>query len=278
MNSEHNESIYNIIPPKLYVQPKPKMHRSSHSGTIPPSASTFHMSSTTHPGISNIEGNATNHPVAHLPSRSFGKVPGSLKNDPNTYMKKFAKSCSVPSLAEVKATNPQQLKPTHLAPRLKAGAFIPSKDEPPVMNLVSQKNFIVANAVETILAQPKKVSQGAKDYLNKEDYGKTPKYLHNIKRDIDAEYDYIRQLHQQNEDDAAAGVRPLDDEERQQLIGGLKSKWEAVNTEYQGGTHITKLDTMGKMKRREKQEAELAQVEKDIEKLNKRGIHIHMDS
>jgi hypothetical protein len=276
MNSEHNESIYNIVPPTLYVQPKPEMHRSAHSGTIPPTASTFHLASTSHPAISNIEGNATGKIVPDKPTRTFGKVPGSLKNDPNTYMKKYANSSSVPNLAEVKRSNPEQLKPTHLAPRLKAGAFIPSQHEPPVMNLVSQKNFIVANAVETILAQPKKVTQGAKDYLNKEDYGKTPKYLQNIKRDIEAEYDYIRQLHEQNEMEASAGVRGLDEEERQEMISGLKAKWESVNTAYQGGTHITKMDTQGKMARKEKHEAELAQIEKDIEKLNKRGIHIDM--
>merc|ERR1719335_1177908 len=99
------------------------------------------------------------------------------------------------------------------------------------MNLVSSKNFVVANAVETILAAPKKPAQGAKDYLHKEDYGKVPKYLNHIKQDIDAEYEYIRQLQAQ------------EDDEKNGLIMGLKAKWEAVNTDYQATTHLTKLDT-----------------------------------
>jgi hypothetical protein len=32
---------------------------------------------------------------------------------------------------------------------------VPSKDEKPIMGLVSDKNFIVSNAVENILAAPK---------------------------------------------------------------------------------------------------------------------------
>merc|ERR1712187_985962 len=109
---------------------------------------------------------------------------------------------------------------------------VPRHDEAPVMNLVTSKNFIVANAVETILAAPKKVSEGAKDYLHKEDYGKVPKYLSHIKKDIESEYDYIRQLQAQQEDMQRPSVRPLDEQERSSLIEGLKAKWEQVNTEY----------------------------------------------
>lgn len=37
---------------------------------------------------------------------------------------------------------------------------------------VTSKNFIVANAVENILAAPKKMSNNDMDFLNKEDFGK----------------------------------------------------------------------------------------------------------
>jgi len=45
------------------------------------------------------------------------------------------------------------------------------------MGLVSDKNFIVSNAVENILAAPKLPASGNKDYLKKKNYGKVPKYL-----------------------------------------------------------------------------------------------------
>merc|ERR1712159_574280 len=86
---------------------------------------------------------------------------------------------------------------------------LPGKDDKPIMNLVTSKNFVVANAVETILAAPKKTQQGAKDYLSKEDYGKVPKYLKNIKQDIEAEYDYIRQLQEQEMQEQQSQMRPL---------------------------------------------------------------------
>jgi len=54
---------------------------------------------------------------------------------------------------------------------------VPLRDEKPIMGLVSDKNFIVSNAVENILAAPKLPTSGNKDYLKKKNYGKVPKYL-----------------------------------------------------------------------------------------------------
>merc|ERR1712113_191644 len=92
-------------------------------------------------------------------------------------------------------------------------------------------------------------------------------------KDIEAEYDYIRQLQEQTSD-RAPQVEKLDEAERLSLIDGLKANWERVNTDYQAATHLTTLDTTGKIKRKEKYEAELAQIEKDIEKLNRQNIRV----
>lgn len=202
--------------------------------------------------------------------RTFGKQPGSHKPDPSNFVKTGQRNDKVKTLSEVKRTQPDLLQPSTLRTKLKPG--VPKKEEQPVMNLVTSKNFVVANAVETILAAPKRVSQGAKDYLNKEDYGKVPKYLKHIKSDIDAEYNYIASLQQAEEEANQSAVQGLGEDERFGLIEGLKARWEQVNTEYQAGTHITKLDTIGKIKRKEKYEAELSQIEKDIERLNRRNI------
>merc|ERR1719321_2362002 len=185
-------------------------------------------------------------------------------------MKKNSSTSKIQTLSEVRRSAPNLLQPSSLKAKLKPD--VPKTSDTPVMNLVTSKNFVVANAVETILAAPKKVSQGAKDYLSKEDYGKVPKYLKNIKQDIDAEYEYIRMLQEQEAEKSYSQMRPMPEEDRQQLIAGLKAKWEAINTEFQGSTHLTVLDTAGKVKRKEKYEAELSQVEKDIEKLNRKNI------
>jgi hypothetical protein len=269
----HGESIYNLITPTPPEVERQLMHKSKFPSYIPPTASTFHTKGTTHPVTSNLGGNLAGKPVADKDARTMGKVPGAHKPVPAEYMKKCAKTEQVKSLSEVKQHQPELLKPSVLASR-NMPPVPRAKDSGPVMNLVTSKNFVVANAVETILAAPKKVTEGAKDYLSKEDYGKVPKYLTQIKNDINAEYEYIRQLQEQQEEMRGSQQRALPDEERQMLIAGLKAKWEAVNTEYQGSTHLTKLDTTGKKARKEKYEAELSQIEKDIEKLNRKNIQI----
>ena len=140
---------------------------------------------------------------------------------------------------------PNALAPKEVKEPLKPP--VPRRDEKPIMNLVSSKNFVTANAVENILAAPKKVGQEVKDYLHKADYGCVPAYLNKIKKDIAEEYEYIRKL-QEEEEEAERGshVRQLTESEKEALIEGLKAKWEKVNTDYQATTHITKLDTIGK--------------------------------
>ena len=51
---------------------------------------------------------------------------------------------------------------------------VPKKDEKPIMGLVSDKNYIVANAVENILAAPKMPANTDKDFLKKKNFGKVP--------------------------------------------------------------------------------------------------------
>lgn len=248
MYMDHGESIYRIIPPKPEIVPRPPMHKSKHSHAKPPSCTTFGPLGTTCPRVANVAGDLQDKPVPNQSHATFGKARGDYAEDPGDYLKKCAKSGGkVLTLAQLKREHPEVLAPKELKPQTRVGP--PTKEERPVMNLVTSKNFIVANAVEVILAAPKKLPQGSRDYLKKEDYGKVPKYLSHIKKDIDAEYSYIRALQEAREQEEAARMRPLEEEERKDLIEGLKTKWEQVNTAYQAGTHITKLDTMGKMKR-----------------------------
>lgn len=71
----------------------------------------------------------------------------------------------------------------------------------------------------------------------------------------------------------------MTDEERTELVIALKKKWDAVNTMYQGSSvlSLASLDTIGKVKRKEMYEAQLAQIEKDIEKLSKKQVYIADD-
>merc|ERR1711937_396466 len=189
--------------------------------------------------------------------------------DPQNYLKGKVRSSSVPSLHQFKRSHPELLQPSKLKSKNKPQ--IPKLDDKPIMNLVSSKNFIVANAVEVILAAPRKSSQTSKDYLHKEEYGKVPKYLDSIRKDIAAEYEYISFMQQREEE---SPVRLMADDEKNALIEGLKAKWESVNHNYQAITHMTKLDTVGKIKRKEGYEAQLTEIEKDIGRLTKKSIYV----
>jgi hypothetical protein len=125
-------------------------------------------------------------------------------------------------------------------------AAVPKRDEKPIHGLVSDKNFIVANAVENILAAPKLPARQDQDFLKKKAYGRVPKYVTKIKQEIEDEYNLVRemQIEEQNERDRQRMLMP--EEERQQLITALKKKWEELMRDYQKESHHGKLDTIGK--------------------------------
>jgi len=274
MYAQQEESIYNIVPPPPVVKEKLPKHVSMHDPKVPPTASTFNTKGSTVGMSSNISGGATAKAVQDKGGRNFGKPPGACAPNPQARLQ-ASQGHKVATLADVRKNNPELLQPSQLKPKLRPD--VPKNEDTPVMNLVSSKNFVVANAVEAILAAPKKGSDGARDYLSKQDFGKTPKYLNKVKADIEDEKSYIQNLMQQQEEAERSMVRPMSEDERQSLITGLKTNWETVNKDYQAMTHLTKLDTVGKIRRKEQMEAKLTQIEKDIERLSKKNIIIHSE-
>ena len=110
--------------------------------------------------------------------------------------------------------------------------------------------------------------------LKKKTYGRVPKYVTKIKAEIEDEYNLVRemQIEEQNERDRQRMLMP--EEERQELIAALKKKWEVLMRDYQKESHHGKLDTIGKKGRKEILEAEMDQVEADIKKLQKNFIFV----
>ena len=85
---------------------------------------------------------------------------------------------------------------------------MPSRLDRPVHGVKSTKNFVVANAVENILAAPKVVDRGQPDYLRKSDFGKVPAYLKEVQREIEAENEFIEgMIREHTEADAGPMVR-----------------------------------------------------------------------
>ena len=142
------------------------------------------------------------------------------------------------------------------------------------MGIKTSKNFITANAVEAILQVPKALDMGELNYMKKEDFGKVPAYLSEVKEEIRRENDMIdRYVKEQmgHIDEEPDHFDQISDEERIALINALKAKWDNVNKDYQKITHLVTLDTAGQVRRKEDFENTMEQLEKDINKLQGRG-------
>ena len=142
------------------------------------------------------------------------------------------------------------------------------------MGIKTSKNFITANAVEAILQVPKAQDFGELNYMKKEDFGKVPEYLHEVKEEIRRENDMIdRYVKEQmgHIDEEPDRFDEISDDERIALIKALKDKWDSVNREYQKITHLVLLDTAGQVRRKENFEKEMTQLENDINELQSRG-------
>ena len=151
---------------------------------------------------------------------------------------------------------------------------LPDKRDRPVMGIKTSKNFITANAVEAILQVPKALDMGELNYMKKEDFGKVPAYLSEVREEIRRENDMIdRYVKEQmgHIDEEPDHFDQISDDERIALINALKSKWDNVNKDYQKITHLVTLDTAGQVRRKENFENTMEQLEKDINKLQGRG-------
>jgi hypothetical protein len=124
------------------------------------------------------------------------------------------------------------------------------------------------------LQVPKATENGELNYMKKEDFGKVPSYLIEVKEEIRRENEmidkYVKEQmgHVEEEPDR---YEEVSHSERQALIDALKAKWDKVNAGYQKITHLTQLDTAGQVRRKEHFESTMSALEQDIEKLSRPG-------
>ncbi len=154
---------------------------------------------------------------------------------------------------------------------------VPSADDKPIMGLKTCKNFIVSNAAQAIISEPKGLKEPEELFIEKDTYGKVPEYLTKVKCAIQREREIVEN-HVKGQVAKEGGGESveieyeiMDEEERQGLINSLKGKWDEVNSTYQKLCHRNSLLSIGDMRRKEAQEAELQQLETDIGKLSKPG-------
>jgi hypothetical protein len=249
-----SESIYSLVPEEYVAPEKPPMYRSKHDPSGPLTGSTFG----TH-GTTQLIGAGS---AKRASKSTFGPPGGKSKPSTHDYLKGHSGD----------APTAEPMAFLRVDGSSKPG--VPVRTERPVFGLKTSKNFITANAVEAILQVPDSKANLAPDYLRKADYGKVPGYLGQVKEEIRRENEMIDAYVKEQmglEEEAADGVESMSEGERGALVAALKRKWDSVNTEYQKICHMVKLDTVGKVKRKEGMEQELKVLEADIDKLMRPG-------
>jgi hypothetical protein len=108
--------------------------------------------------------------------------------------------------------------------------------------------------------------------MKKEDFGKVPKYLTQVREEIRRENAMIERYVKEQMGEVERPpeeFEEVDVDEHQALIDSLKAKYDSVNAKYQKITHLVILDTAGQVRRKETLEAELTQLANDIDRLER---------
>merc|ERR1712066_422799 len=159
---------------------------------------------------------------------------------------------------------------------------VPTRNEQNDPAAPTEKDFIKTNAIENITSVPRKpkaqycdTNTGHKNdlltsglvprYTMKQDFGKLPQYLINRNQEVKAaqeRYDeYVAEEMQ------ARALEQVGDQQRAELLRGLKAKWDDLHQQFQGLSVVT--DTAPKKNRKERMEAQMSQLERDIDLLER---------
>jgi hypothetical protein len=160
----------------------------------------------------------------------------------------------------------------------------PVKDRP-LLGIKTNKNFISQNAVDTIMAVPKKPERNVVDtrkgdkfsldpsgmapvYVKKKDFGSVPGYLLQKREESEKarqEYEnYMAEYYKRG------ALRTMSEEEREAILNGLKQNWDELHKAYQSLSVVT--DTIPKRMKKEKLENEMKLLEKDIDLLQRHQL------
>ncbi len=157
-------------------------------------------------------------------------------------------------------------------------APVPQRSERAQIMPRTRKNFVMANAIETILAANKlKKNVKSERFANKPGFGKVPEYLSDVKRQVQEEKEFVAEIQRQIEIaelPPSSHCEDLDCEERLQVLHQLQDMWGDVNAEYQKSAHQVNLDTMAKRKKKAMLEEKLDALHKAIEKLSPGKIQL----
>lgn len=108
-------------------------------------------------------------------------------------------------------------------------------------------------------------------YVFKKYYGQTPPYIQGVKNIVQKEKEARNQVKEKLKESEYLSEIPK--EEKEKILAGLKNNWARLNKLY--STQSICIDTLSKMQRKEKLEAQLSAIENDI-KLLSANNHIYI--
>lgn len=247
---EISESIYNLIPKEQVQLSKEKRYESKFKSSVKKELK-----------------------ADKSPNKTMGPAKVDLRSS-GEFLTKHSKEPQLPEKTKFVYSDEDKRRPP-----------VPKQTEKPLMGIKSNKDFVKTNAVENIMSVPKKPAANFVDtpygsahplepsglmpkYVKKKGYGETPLYLQKRKEDViraQEEYDeYVREHYRRG------AMKQLTEAERQTILDGLKKNWEEIHHQYQGLSVVT--DTAPKKMRKERMEAEMKQLERDIELLEKHKV------
>ncbi len=258
------ESIYNLVPHVPEAPQKQRMYRSKHDANVPPSYSTFPRKEGT---SGSRDGSG---------SMLYAGNSGTMGRDvgPEVDPKRFLKAHS--SKKDRLPEKHQFHRPLVAPPK----PSIPTRDDKPVMGLMTDKNFVHGNAVEAVCAPSR--HRGAvpePDPVARKDFGKPPAYLSRIKGAIDQEKTLLAESRARDAEYQASMkahfVRQLGDSEKEELISALRQRWEEKHRQYHALPFAQ--DTAMSIARKEAIERELKEIESALAKLSKKVVVVYND-
>ena len=230
------ESIYNIIPKSKLLNKRSISYRSIYPYFIKPTASTFNLHTTSYPNVINCSGEYKIPRGAHELNKqnaTFGLPEGSYLPDPKNYHKKGQNYRILPPLEKLHPNDDKKKPP------------IPKANEHPLILIKkSNKNYIVANAIDNILMKPKlRRCASQSDELHKY-YGKVPDYIKKFRLEHENELLNLKEEYRKKKEKEDEKQRLLSKEEVQLLREGLKKKWEIYNNKYEMIIHKRAFDNL----------------------------------
>jgi hypothetical protein len=238
MTFEDEESIYNLIPKPPPVIVKEPLHVSQFDG---------------------ITGFAT---VQKRPHATMGEPADHIHKDPHDFLKKRSLRHDLPPKPIVPSHgNATLLKPPVPLPKVSRSVELPRRD------------FILENwraAPKTTRLHPEVIPTF---YTQKKDFGKVPRYLNRVKKETSAESAYWQEVRESMmPEDTETHCRLVSEEERIELLNGLQANLADIKRRYSalsfGQDHISF------RKRKEKMEADMAQLEADIATFSRQNVYI----